>query len=420
MAPSNAVPVERRARRTPMTATLRRPRSPTSITTAISIIFLLVAEPRAAQQRQRHVHRHTAAATGAALERAARRRSSRPTTTIAATSTCCSSRRAARRRSSPTGATARSAMLPRQAGLPGDGGYTAPPRPATSTRTAHRLRLRRRRTRRRSFAMSTRPRRVLGRSRARRHSQARRRCNCSTTTTTVCSICSAFTPSGPRLWRYRRHRRWVRCHVERALPARAFGHRLTSATAIAVGRRRRRWRLRRHRAVAVRPRPRSGATTQPADVARPRRCACGSTRASAIAARIGAKVELRAGSLRRSIRDVCRHAACVLRPTSCSASAPRARRCRPRALAVRDSSGRSRTPARADRTIVELDRKPSSCPFLFTWNGTRFEFVTDFMGGGEMGAWLGARRPQRPGSRRIRATAPRPARSRGTAATSCA
>ena len=38
--------------------------------------------------------------------------------------------------------------------------------------------------------------------------------------------------------------------------------------------------------------------------------------------------------------------------------------------------------------VEELDRKPSSCPFLFTWNGERFEFVTDFLGGGEMGTWL--------------------------------
>jgi hypothetical protein len=38
-------------------------------------------------------------------------------------------------------------------------------------------------------------------------------------------------------------------------------------------------------------------------------------------------------------------------------------------------------------TVEELNRKPSSCPFLFTWNGERFEFVTDFMGGGEMGYW---------------------------------
>ncbi len=42
--------------------------------------------------------------------------------------------------------------------------------------------------------------------------------------------------------------------------------------------------------------------------------------------------------------------------------------------------------ARVD--VVELDRKPSSCPYLFTWNGERFEFVTDFLGGGEMGYQL--------------------------------
>lgn len=35
--------------------------------------------------------------------------------------------------------------------------------------------------------------------------------------------------------------------------------------------------------------------------------------------------------------------------------------------------------------VTELDRKPSSCPYLYTWNGRRFEFITDFMGGGEMG-----------------------------------
>ncbi|HEX5890278.1 MAG TPA: FG-GAP-like repeat-containing protein, partial [Pyrinomonadaceae bacterium] len=36
-------------------------------------------------------------------------------------------------------------------------------------------------------------------------------------------------------------------------------------------------------------------------------------------------------------------------------------------------------------SLTELDRKPSSCPYLYVWNGTTFEFVTDFMGGGEMG-----------------------------------
>ena len=46
--------------------------------------------------------------------------------------------------------------------------------------------------------------------------------------------------------------------------------------------------------------------------------------------------------------------------------------------------------------IQELDREPSSCPFLFTWNGTRFEFVTDFLGGGEMGLWHGPDRYNTP------------------------
>jgi hypothetical protein len=39
--------------------------------------------------------------------------------------------------------------------------------------------------------------------------------------------------------------------------------------------------------------------------------------------------------------------------------------------------------------IQELDRKPSSCPYLYTWNGEKFEFITDFLGGGEMGSWAG-------------------------------
>lgn len=40
-----------------------------------------------------------------------------------------------------------------------------------------------------------------------------------------------------------------------------------------------------------------------------------------------------------------------------------------------------------DLLITEIDRKPSSCPYLYAWNGERFEFVTDFMGAGEMGYW---------------------------------
>lgn len=48
----------------------------------------------------------------------------------------------------------------------------------------------------------------------------------------------------------------------------------------------------------------------------------------------------------------------------------------------------AKTKLAAARTIEELDRTPSSCPFLFAWNGERFGFVTDFMGGGEMGDWV--------------------------------
>jgi tetratricopeptide (TPR) repeat protein len=46
--------------------------------------------------------------------------------------------------------------------------------------------------------------------------------------------------------------------------------------------------------------------------------------------------------------------------------------------------------APASLSITELDRKPSSCPYLYAWNGERFEFITDFMGGGEMGYRQGA------------------------------
>ena len=45
-------------------------------------------------------------------------------------------------------------------------------------------------------------------------------------------------------------------------------------------------------------------------------------------------------------------------------------------------------PAAKPLVVTELDRKPSSCPYLFTWNGSRFEFLTDFLGGGEIGYWL--------------------------------
>ncbi|HEX8163634.1 MAG TPA: FG-GAP-like repeat-containing protein [Pyrinomonadaceae bacterium] len=49
------------------------------------------------------------------------------------------------------------------------------------------------------------------------------------------------------------------------------------------------------------------------------------------------------------------------------------------------SAATAKGPSAATLPVVELDRKPSSCPYLYAWNGRGFEFVTDFMGGGEMG-----------------------------------
>lgn len=39
--------------------------------------------------------------------------------------------------------------------------------------------------------------------------------------------------------------------------------------------------------------------------------------------------------------------------------------------------------------VSELERKISSCPVLFTWNGNRFEFITDFAGVGGLGYFVG-------------------------------
>jgi tetratricopeptide (TPR) repeat protein len=113
---------------------------------------------------------------------------------------------------------------------------------------------------------------------------------------------------------------------------------------------------------------------------------------------VGSKIELRAGSLRQKLEtssawpaaapadilfglgsrpgaDVVR----VLWPAGIlQAEIPAAQRSSPAAQPP------SR-PAAQILSLTELDRKPSSCPYLFTWNGERFQFITDFMGGGEMG-----------------------------------
>jgi hypothetical protein len=48
--------------------------------------------------------------------------------------------------------------------------------------------------------------------------------------------------------------------------------------------------------------------------------------------------------------------------------------------------------------ITEKNKKPTSCPILFTWDGRRFVFVTDFLGAGSVGELGpdGSTRPPRP------------------------
>jgi tetratricopeptide (TPR) repeat protein len=41
------------------------------------------------------------------------------------------------------------------------------------------------------------------------------------------------------------------------------------------------------------------------------------------------------------------------------------------------------------QNVTEMDRRGSSCPTLFVWNGERYEFVADMLGAGVVGHWIG-------------------------------
>jgi tetratricopeptide (TPR) repeat protein len=42
-----------------------------------------------------------------------------------------------------------------------------------------------------------------------------------------------------------------------------------------------------------------------------------------------------------------------------------------------------------DHSFLEMDRRGSSCPTLFVWDGTRYELVGDMLGAGVVGHWVG-------------------------------
>jgi tetratricopeptide (TPR) repeat protein len=46
-------------------------------------------------------------------------------------------------------------------------------------------------------------------------------------------------------------------------------------------------------------------------------------------------------------------------------------------------------PAQQPRLITEIERRGSSCPILFVWNGKRFQFLADIIGPGIVGHWVG-------------------------------
>jgi hypothetical protein len=106
---------------------------------------------------------------------------------------------------------------------------------------------------------------------------------------------------------------------------------------------------------------------------------------------VGAKVEIRAGSLRQKIET----SAAVPMAAPADVVFGLGSRTTPDAVRVIWVSGIVQTETeigaaaeagpRLALGVAELDRKPSSCPYLYAWNGERFSFLTDFLGAGEMG-----------------------------------
>lgn len=111
---------------------------------------------------------------------------------------------------------------------------------------------------------------------------------------------------------------------------------------------------------------------------------------------IGAKIDMRAGSLAQKLES---YSASPM-PAPADIHFGLGKREKPDAVRVIWTSGiiqaevefpdsAKNQVAAQPLKIEELDRKPSSCPYLYAWNGEKFEFITDFLGGGEMAYSLG-------------------------------
>jgi tetratricopeptide (TPR) repeat protein len=109
---------------------------------------------------------------------------------------------------------------------------------------------------------------------------------------------------------------------------------------------------------------------------------------------VGSKVEARAGSLRQKFETYAASPAPapadIIFGMGQRTAVDAVRVIWPAGIVQAETEIAKTAPNQLAQTLVvtELDRKPSSCPYLYTWNGERFEFITDFMGGGEMGYWM--------------------------------
>jgi Tfp pilus assembly protein PilF len=103
---------------------------------------------------------------------------------------------------------------------------------------------------------------------------------------------------------------------------------------------------------------------------------------------VGAKVEMRSGSLRQKLEVYASSPA----PAASNIVFGLGFRTGVDALSLLWPAGILQSElavkASADNTIEELDRKGTSCPLLYAWNGSEFSFVTDFLGGSAIGYLL--------------------------------